>query len=339
MPAEPVDLLPQVPVSRYDIDCAQLVPAALVAETIGSGLSVATGARHDWVRPSQVLVRHVGGLDCSWDNGEPEWLDEGHMNPAYKAVHVQVLPDPDNLYQRYAPDSFPQDPADAAFGDGSSTACVGGTDLCFVNASVNGSWVELMINGLGLTPEGTDADARDKADPLISTVFDQIPEPSPGLTIPAPVDCARALPVDAVLTGFGVPEGAATYDAGAGGGPDDLTSAAIQYTGNALCLAGESESDSPYAAAWVLPGGAWAFRDGDVPPGLRSAAEPISIPGTSAPESFLACDGSRCTVDFAVGPDWVQVEIVTREATDSEQDPADAVTLATHVLDNLTHTL
>jgi hypothetical protein len=338
--AEPVDFLPMAPESRYAADCADLVPASVIATAFASDdVAPASPERHD-ISPTLFAARHLGGLDCWWRNAEPEQIGntEGgsYLNPDYRSLHVKVLPDPEDRFNRYATMGYQQDAASSAFGEGSGTGCFGDTGFCTANIKSRGSWLEVYIVGLGLEASASDADADAKAKPLLSAIVDNVPTEAGASFTAGTVNCAVTLPVDDVLVGLGVPDSGVVR--GPEGGGYGLWRASTEYTGAETCAAGDETLGGRWAYAQTLPEGAWVFRAGEAERSVRNGSEPIQIQGTTVRDSYITCavgQGPQCFVDMAVGDDWVQVGLSKLEDQVIGQDREDVLVLAAHVLDNL----
>lgn len=339
-PVEPVDLLPKAPESRYDADCADLVAASVIATAFSADDVAPAGPERHEISPTLFAARHLGGLDCWWRNAEPEQIsveDGSHLNPEYRYLHVKVLPDPEEQFNRYATMGYPQDAASSEFGEGSGSGCFGDTGLCTASIKSRGSWLEVHIIGLGLEPSASDADADAKARPLITTIVENVPAMAAGASFTAgTVDCTVTLPVDDVLVGLGVPDIGTVR--GSEGGGYGLWRASTKYTGAETCSAGDEALGGRWAYAQTLPEGAWVFRAGEAERSVGNGSEPIQIQGTTVRDSYITCDvgqGPQCFVDMAVGDDWVQVGLSKLEDHVTEQDQEDVLVLAAHVIDNL----
>jgi hypothetical protein len=288
----------------------------------------------------QYAVDQIGGFVCSWRNSEPQHGEDGQVNSAYNSVEVHVIPDPDDKFSRYGIAGAPQDRVEARFGARSHTGCVASTGFCGTDVEVSGSWLEIRMIGLDLEQGATDFDARAKATPLIQSMVDRMPEPKASDGAAGTVDCAVALPpVDQTLLQLGVPDGTTAHGYGGPGGYEQ-SEAAAEYAGSQWCSEGYLEGDGRWVRTEILPGGAWVFRQGEAALSVANGTEPVRIRGTSATTSYLACEVGRespCTLDMAVGGDWVQVWLSKRnyEAPTAEQDRAELLALAEHVIDNL----
>lgn len=334
--AEPVHLA--VPVLKYDIDCPTLIPDGIAAATLGSGGIATRPLERDAISPMSFTVRQVGGLECSWSNDEPEFSGgTTKLNPAHNSVDVRAIPDMEGKFARF---SGVHDAAEVQFGEGSSTGCVAVTGLCVVDVEAHGSWLEIRMVGLDLETSATDASALAKATPLVQSIVERIPEPKTPRSTTGTVDCSVALPIDDTLLGLGIPEGTAAHGFGGSGGYE-ISEASAEYAGAQWCSAGYTEGDGRWAKTDMLPSGAWVFRSREAATSVAYGAEPVSVPGTSTPQSYLACEAGKasCTLDMAVGGDWVRVWLSNRDprfdVPGTAQDQAELLALASHVLANL----
>lgn len=339
--ADSPQLAPAVPTVRYDTDCPTLFPASAAATALGSGSMTAKALERDAISPLTTFsTRQVGGLVCSWSNGEPRYIGDHEINPASKSLDLQILPDPDGKFSLL---SMPQpDAADVQFGDGSSTGCAGATGICSANVTADGSWLQIQLAGLDVVPGATDADARAQATGLIHAVVDGIPAPKGDAPTAGVVDCTVALPFDDTLSALGVPQGQAAHGTG-GNGQYEQSQAAAEYAGAQWCSQGYAQGDGRWVNTDILPGGAWVFQPGVAESSVAKGTEQVSVPGTATPDSYLACEAgiASCTLDMAVGNDWVRVWLSNQDrssdiqAPSTEQDRSDLLALAAHVVENL----
>jgi len=342
--AEPVDLAPPVPSVSYDIDCAGLVPADVVSTALGfDGIAAKEPDRDGrspmyMTSPWSLTVRHVGGLECSWSNDEPEVGADGVLNPAYESVDVILMPDSGG---RFAEVPY-QDAIEVQFGDGSATGCAG-TGACSVDVAAAGSWLRVEIIGLDVGPGATEADALEQATPLIQAIIDGIPEPNPSSKpVTGTANCELAAPDEDILLALDITGGWKAVGR-TGGGPYALWEASRDYAGTHRCIAGPIPGDQRAIDTKILPGGAWVFRPGEMEKGVAMGREPVTISGTSTPDSYLACtvgEEGVCTVDMAIGADWVSITLWNGDPfalpPTTEQDRADMLALASHIAANLT---
>ena len=117
----------------------------------------------------------------------------------------------------------------------------------------------------------------------------------------------------------------------------------------ATCLPGDLSKTGVAAAELdLLPGGAWAFADTVAKTGVALDAELVTVAGTSASASYLRCstpgtgaDASGtldpCTVDLAVGADWLRVALPTDDNNPwYAGKPGELLDLAAEVVQNAT---
>jgi hypothetical protein len=251
---------------------------------------------------------------------------------------VILMPDPD---ARFADVPY-QDAIEVQFGDGSATGCAG-TGVCSVDVSASGSWLRLEIIGLDVGAEATEAGALEQATPLIQAIIGGIPEPKPS-SKPAigTANCELAAPDQDILLALGITDGWKAIGR-TGGGPYAVWEASRDYAGTHRCVAGPIPGDQPAIDTIILPGGAWVFLPGESETSVAKGTEPVSISGTSTPDSYLECtvgEKGICRMHMAIGADWVSITLLNGDpfapAPTTEQDRADMLALASHVAANLT---
>ena len=304
-------VMPGIPGPVLDLSCPDLVPAADLRTLFGAK---AYQPRTDsaWlVSPREYAVRGAGGIACLWGNDAPERKGGGFANAASDLLQVTVLPSVTAAEWAKYGDLYPQDDPAAAFGDRSGTGCFAGNDpapACSVNVLVGNVWLEVLAYGINVDDGGADADLLTLVSPVVDGMVDRI-RAAPVIGRQAP----PAAPADPALCRSVLP---GDWEHPAGGW--SLAGSAAERAGAVTCLP-RNTGTKGVAAAWLdlLPGGAWAFAPAVAESGVAGGAEVVTVAGTSVPASYLRCpvpgsspdteSFSGCSVDVAVGEDWLRV--------------------------------
>lgn len=304
-------VLPGPPTQVLDLTCADLVPAGDLTTMFGArGYRPRTDTA--WlVSPREFAVPSRGGLACLWGNDVPERTGGGFANAGSDLVQVTVLPGVTAAeWARYG-GLYPQDAPAAAFGDRSGTGCFAGNSpapACSMNVLVGDVWLEILAYGIDLGAGATDADLLSRMSPVVDRLVERVGAARViARQAPPPVDvptCRSLLP--------------RAWEHPAGGW--SLVSSAAAQAGALTCLPTDVGTRGVAAARLdLLPGGAWAFADTVAETGVALNAAPVTVAGTSVPESYLRCPVpgsptdeeafSGCSVDLAVGADWLRVSL------------------------------
>ena len=304
-------VMPARPTQVLDLSCADLVPVGDLKTVFGAkGYQPRTDTA--WlVSPREYAVLGAGGLACLWGNDVPERSGGGFADAASDLLQVTVLPGVTAAeWARYG-DLYPQDDPDAAFGDRSGTGCFAGNSpapACSMNVLVGDAWLEVLAYGVDTGAGATDAELLTLMSPVVDGMVERISaarviaRQAPRAGDPAP--CRSVLPGD--------------WDHPAGGW--SLVSSAAERAGALTCLPSDTGTRGVAAAQLdLLPGGAWAFADAAAETGVALNAEVVTVAGTSVPSSYLRCPTpgsatdteafSGCSVDLAVGADWLRVSL------------------------------
>ena len=312
-PSATSGVLPAPPETVLELSCAELVRAADLTATFGKTYPVRTDTA--WlVSPREFAVQGAGGVSCLWGNDVPEHKGGGLTNAASDLLQVTVLPGVTAAQWAKYGDLYPQDEPGAAFGDKSGTGCFAGSDpssSCTTNVLVGDVWLEVLAYGINTPAGATDADLLAQVSPVVDRMVERIraahvigrqAPPAP------PADPERC---DALLPG----------DWEQPGGGWSLVSSAAERAGALTCLPADLTRKGVAAAALdLLPRGAWAFADTEGETGVLLNAERVTVTGTSVPDSYLRCPVTAsstdaagrfdaCSVDLAVGTDWLRVSL------------------------------
>jgi hypothetical protein len=317
-----------VPPSRLRLDCASLVPAALIVETVAGSLeAVPYGAIAERPSPLTYAVEQLGGTACAGTDPTVQ-PPVGGIGAAVPGYTVLVLPDAAEQYATYA-DLYPDviSGAEAEFGDSSGGGCFGrgSESSCTRSILVGSTWIEVALTGVDVSGTATDEDVAARVAPLIESIVATVAAaPPPGLVWPVPVG-TRALPVD--CAGYAPAEEVGTiferseelWVGPSGGGGWSLSAGAWTITGTGRCGWLLANSDSAVLTMAALPGGAWAFDAALMLPDPAERPEVLaeSIPGVDRAAFGCAPALATCSLDTVIGGNWVQFSADTSEAADT----------------------
>ena len=230
---------------------------------------------------------------CEWSNGVAMNTQYGYV-PGYVGAVVSVTPRPDAGWSaKAAANGMPSD----------FRACNANT--CTMSTTAGDAWVTLEASG-------GDGDALDPAaaDALFDAVIAEVvaagaPEPAvtPARAVPPlPTDCEAVLPLATVRSISGV---AAAEPRVGSGGWSDWAEARLQ-AGNEGCDWGVGDAETAATVDWVRDG-RWAYeRAADA-----GTFTPVTVAGLGGDDlASVRCDpafGPSCSVDLALGPDWLTV--------------------------------
>lgn len=301
-------VMPAMPGPLLDLSCPGLVPAADLRALFGAKDYQPRTDTAWLVSPREYAVQGAGGIACLWGNDAPERKGGGFANAASDLLQVTVLPGVTVAEWAKHGDPYPQDDLAAAFGDRSRTGCFAGNDpapACSVNVLVGNVWLEVLAYGINIAAGGVDADLLAQVSPVVDGMVDRIRAAAViGRQAPPadPALCRSVLPGDWTRPAVGW----------------SLAGSAAERAGAVTCLPRKAGAKG-VAAAWLelLPGGAWAFAPVGAEAGVAVHAEVVTVAGTSVPSSYLRCpvpgspsdteSFSGCSVDLAVGDDWLRV--------------------------------
>lgn len=317
--------------------CADLVTAGELEAVFGP---TNYQPRTNWLpslSPVKYAVQNTGGVSCTWGNDDVPV--GGVANRAYQELTVQVLPDANAAQlERHTGD----DPLDdsPAFGDTSSTRCVGSIRLCTSNIVVGDAWIDVFVDGVAVAEPAADADVTAIVAPVLTAITSRMSvaanNVAPTAAIDARTDCDVILPAETVQSVFEAAElpGYSIYN---GGGWSVMTGAAT-LAGVTRCMVGPSGSDAMLANLEMLPHGAWALSAAEVERGVWDNHEAVSVAGVTE-QSYLVCPVgaiSACSVDFVVGDAWVRLgTFIDGQNPVSAPDPGKVLELAGYVASTL----
>jgi hypothetical protein len=285
------------PASRYGLECDDLVDEALATGTFSVAVAavdpLVTASGVGIAIPRRTSILSQGGMVCEWSNGVAMNTQYGYV-PGYVGLVVSVTPRPDAGWSaQAAANGMPSD----------ARACEANT--CTMSTTAGDAWVTLEASG-------GDGDVLDPAaaDALFDAAVAEIvaagaPEPAvtPERSVPPlPTDCEAVLPLATVRSISGI---AAAEPRVGSGGWSDWAEARLD-AGNEGCDWGVGDAETAATVDWVRDG-RWAYD--------RAAAAgtftPVTIAGLGVDDlASVRCDpafGPSCTVDIALGPDWVSV--------------------------------
>jgi hypothetical protein len=162
--------LPAPPKLGYSLTCDEFVPDIIRVDAFGD-VDV-----HDVTLPRASIsrvaasVRQNGGLSCNLGNDERRETAPGIFNPAYENLMIQLLPDLDSKWVKYATVGYPQDAVDVQFASGSATECSSSVDskICSSNVRAGSNWVELALSGIDVPDGTTDSGLLERVRPTIA---------------------------------------------------------------------------------------------------------------------------------------------------------------------------
>ncbi len=251
------------------------------------------------VIPSDLSVTSRGGLVCEYSNGLPN-DPSAAPGTAYIGARVIVLPDATTTYQRWAD----------GYGDG-DMACPSEYG-CSSNVLVGSTWVSIGITGASNLEA-----ARTFQDDVSTIIAAAAPGAAPWVTERTlPSNCGEILSDEAVGRALGI-ESISSQPPHGGW---SVEAAADESWGAAKCWWGLPSSELGPGTISALPGGRWALDE--YRPHLTEPATPERVEITGlAPEdeAWLRCapNDSACTLDLGIDQDWIQVHLVSPDATDA----------------------
>lgn len=260
------------------------------------------------------VVRSVGGLDCTWSNGQ-EPFALGDRNDSYVGIRVMVLPEAAAQWERY--EEF------MTAMSLSTSSCHGPPLWCEAAALIGDSWVTVDIGG---------ARSEEAALALASSIFTSVgtagpgapPWAAPSSRVEVPLTCAEVIAdaeVEEVL-GLATPVYSRSY--GDGGGWS-LYQAAWALEGGPHCGWPWVDDEAGPGGMSILAGGVWAWEEilASHPELARNEVdlEPLS----AGDRAWQSCEPGpagdvTCTVDLVVAGHWIQLWV-----TETTRGPVDVV--------------
>lgn len=303
------------PASRYGLDCETMIDESLVTALFTSAVApadpIVNDTEVDTGIPRLTSILSEGGTVCEWKNGVAGNYSFGAV-PGYVGVVVSVLPRPAEGWSELAA-------AHGMPGDGSRCEDFG----CWAMTAVGDAWVTIEVLG-----EPNELN-RSGWEPFLAAVTEAVsdagsataPTTSERKRAPLPADCNAFLPLDTVRAISSMPE--AELRERSGGWSE--WAEARRHAGNVGCHWGWDDGGYAASVQWVRDG-RWAY-DRMMAPGTVA---PLELAGLdSSDEAAIRCNemvNTYCTVDLAVGPDWLNVGGADRET---------AIALAEAVLEQL----
>ncbi|WP_130178133.1 hypothetical protein [Cryobacterium sp. SO1] len=308
------------PASRLGLDCADLVPDDLAAETVATGLvPLPYAAALLGGGPLSYAIEQLGGTACAATalTTSVPVVGVEPVEPVVSGYTVLVLPDAAEMYARYA-ELYTDVPsgADAPYGDSFGGACFGrgAESSCTSNILVGSTWIDVQLTGIDAHAALSDDDVVARVAPLIESIVTTVadaPAPGPlwtpaGNAVELPADCTVYATADEARSTFQRTE--ELWVGPAGGGGWGLSAGAWTMSGAERCSWLLENSDNGVLSVEALPGAAWAY---DAMLSLtarpdQGARSEESIPGVE--RASFACGSSTetCSLDTVIGGNWVQ---------------------------------
>lgn len=271
----------------------------------------------------------LGGMHCTWSNGESRALFEGGT-PLGTArwAELTLLPgshaDWDFCYERWANGESGPWPDSTKLSCFTQNGSVLG--VCSINFLVGDSWVALIINGPADNAAASDKEAVAAVSPFIEAIRSAL-EPvgtaprydwggtTPGANAP-PTDCEAFVPAQAMSEALGQE---LTYSWAPKKRLWNRGVAADDF-GAHDCIFSLPGSDSARGVLRALPGGRWAYEQ-LLEARMTAGAdiEIVQIEGLGARDAFLECRTSpwaTCSMHLAVAGHWLQVQVDNETSLD-----------------------
>jgi hypothetical protein len=329
-----------VPQPVLDIDCARLAGTSAITAAFGASVHpvdpLITQALSTTTIPDAYVLQTLGGITCEWNNGVPF---VGIPGPTpYVGAQLAILPHAELQWETYL-----RNHEDSGFFCPSSDPQL----YCESEQLVGSTWVSLVMQGAV-----SQTQARNLATSIDAVVAAAGPG-APAWTPPSGTgifgDCASLLTpaqvqADMHVTGstifFDQPHGGWSIQAGARVNADAVG-----------CLLKFTDEDSVPAVVEWLRGGKWAY-DAFASYSAESwgTNAPVAIAGLpSGDQARIRCtDPSApdyegqpiCTVDLALGGNWIQVVYEPADGDHAGAEPrAGAIALATDLVAGYTREL
>lgn len=302
--------------SRLGLSCAGLLPDALVAATVATGLSaVEFTANPGYATPAAYSVAQRGGTACSTSNGVVP--QPGGTAPGYRGVTVLVLPDALAQWDRYASIyKYVISGADAAYGDAAAVVCFGrgAQSSCTANILVGTVWIDVVIDGITADADADDPAVAARVQPLLARVTHEVSRAGAPAQLWLPLSGTADLPADCAgfLSGVEIAETLSLsnrIDIGDSAGGWSLMAAAAEDAQVDRCFWFLDGSESIAGSSAALHGGAWAFdRSSSIlaPTGvIKAVTEPIA--GVDRATFGCGLRRGECTLDTVIAGNWVQL--------------------------------
>lgn len=325
---------PTAPVSSYGFGCENLVPQDVVATALAPTATLEPAfADPSSANPLLWAATSLGGMHCTWSNGEPRDLAEGGTPVGTERwAELTILPgshaDWDFYYERWANGESGPWPDSTKLSCFTQNGAVPG--VCSINFLVGDSWVDLIMYGPADDAAASDEDAVAAVTPFIEAIRSALepvgtaPRYAWGGTTPGanalPTECEAFVPAAAMSEAFGQE---LTYNSAPKKRLWNRGVAAEDF-GAPDCIFSLPDSDSSRGVLRALPGGRWAYEQ-LVETRMSAGAdiEFLTIDGLGVRDAFIECKTSpwsTCSVQMAVAGHWLEVEANNVSSLDDTYD-------------------
>lgn len=277
-PAETTKAI-SAPSSRWDITCDDLIENSVFSAS-ESGLSVVgtPSAVHPSVIPDEYVIRTVGGISCTWSDGN------GTDMPGAEWLRVEAIP---NAAEQWAHPAHVPTPVPAC-GDG-----------CFAHIlTTDSEWISVSSGGSVIPAQEFAAFVQEVEERLSVAGANDVTPPTQLLG----ESCDAAVDIEAIRDALGTKTVLAFVD---GGGGWSIASAAKSLAGlpgiPACNISAAADEYAAYGGITWLQQAEWAFSDADVSDGER-----FELPGAQTDSGFITCgDPVSCSASFLLDGHWV----------------------------------
>lgn len=321
---------PTTPVSSYGLGCKDLVPADIVSSALAPSVVLEAPFTDDVnATPINTAPVALGGLQCSWGNGEPRSrLQGGSPLGTERWAQVLVLPQASARWQPFFEGWTSGEPG--PWENSTPLSCFTGDgrvlDVCSMQFLVGDSWVEVLIDGPADNVAESDEAALTAVMPFVESIRTAL-EPTAsaprfdwGDTTagPAvlPTECEGFVPEATMsdLLGQQLVYTSAPKKGGSAsrGAADDL--------GVPDCIFGLPDSDSARGLLTALPRGQWAYEQ-LVETRMKDGADIsfLALDGLGSRDAFLQCRTeifSSCSVHLTVDGHWLRIDVSNESSAD-----------------------
>jgi len=323
------------PQPALDIDCSGLAAAGSIAAAFGPSVHavdplVTQGLETPTV-PDAFVIQTMGGISCEWNNGVP--FVGVPTATSYVGAQLAILPRATTQWAHY----------NTTYGAAAEGVFCTSTDpqiVCESEQLVGSTWVALWMYGAV-----SEAQAHTLAASVTAAVS-AAPAGAPAWTPPSSTrtfgDCASLLTPAQVQADLGVTGASILFTLPAGGW--SIQAAARENADAVGCLLQYAGEDStPGQISW-LRGGEWAYdlAASTSDPGW-GASTPVTIAGLATGDRATErCTDPTtpdyeglaiCTVNLALGGNWIQVVFEPNPGDHAAADPrVGALAVAAHLV-------
>ena len=315
------------PVPFIDLPCADMISEAELFAALGVTVTPTPAERANWdgrVNPSGFALESLGGLNCWWDNGQPQFIpgqNYPESNPNFVGLHVQVLPNASEEWKLYT--EYYDQP------DGIGYTCTpmqgdGVWSVCHADALRGATWIDFVLTG----PPSTDMDtAANPTRPLWDAAVSRIEAAQPSSQIYVPPTelvplargCAQFVTSEEAQKVLGLVN-TPFLDGSDGGWSLELSSDRLANSYNCYWVAADARSpeyptfNGVGIANGYLSGGEWAFER------LREASpnryDELQLAGLGAGDTaHIDCGrADECTLHLVIGHNWITFSRTEAEA-------------------------